>query len=297
MKKFKTFAILGLAICTCFTACSKEQKPEKEKTVKETIEETTELSTEVINDKRVITFADASYGFHFMEVDEKANPMIYDLGAFEKDGHDMAYEDEAYEYRLGVDVSKYQGQVRWNKVARTGYEFAFLRLGYRGYTKGDIFLDECFNENIKGATSAGLDVGVYFFSQAINEEEAVEEAKYCIEHVKGYDLKMPIVYDPETINSSDSRTNDITKEQFTKNCIAFCEEVKAAGYEPMIYANLLWEANKLDMGALTDYPFWYADYVGLPQSPYDFKIWQYTDTGSVKGITGNADINIQIIKR
>lgn len=222
----------------------------------------------------------------------------YDLSAFVHEGEKLFYEDENYTCRLGVDVSRYQKNVNWEKVKAAGYEFVFLRLGYRGYgSAGNIKLDQEFDKHMEGAKKAGLDVGVYFFSQAINEEEAVEEAQFVIDHLKNYDLQLPVVYDPESILDDVARTDDVSGEQFTKNTIAFCSAIVEAGYEPMVYSNMLWEAFQFDMDELCCYPFWYADYEGKPQTPYAFSYWQYTNEGKVEGIGNGVDINIQMIPK
>ena len=162
-------------------------------------------------------------------------------------------------------------------------------------------MDDNAIENIKNAKAAGLDVGVYFFSQAINEAEAVQEAEFCFEILaqagitEPEQLEMPIVFDPESILHDDSRTDDVTGEQFTSNCIAFCEAVESEGFKSMIYANTTWEAYMLDLGKLSDYPIWYADYSDEVQSPYAYEMWQYSEKGQVNGIDGPVDLNIQYI--
>lgn len=177
-------------------------------------------------------------------------------------------------------------------------EFAILRIGYRGYgEEGTLNADEKFAQNMENARKAGIDVGVYFFSQAVNEEEAKEEADFVLEHLKGQELQMPVVYDPEHILEDEARTDDVTGEQFTQNAKVFCKEIEEAGYDAMIYSNMLWEAYELDLEKLLDYPVWYADYEELPQTPYRFSMWQYSSTGSVAGIEGNVDLNIQLLKK
>ncbi len=218
--------------------------------------------------------------------------------SFKHDGYKLTYEDDSYSSRLGVDVSRHQGKINWQKVKSEGIDFAFIRLGYRGYGEaGNINLDQRFYENIKGAQDVGIDVGVYFFSQAINEEEALEEAKFVISTLEGYTLQLPVVYDPESILDDVARTDEVTGEQFTKNTIVFCDSIRENGYEPMIYSNMLWEAFEFDLSQLTDIPIWYADYEELPQTPYHFVFWQYTNEGRVSGIDGNMDLDIQIIKK
>ncbi len=222
----------------------------------------------------------------------------YDREKFVHDGNKLSYDDEKYTSRLGIDVSRHQGKINWEKVKAEGVEFAFIRIGFRGYgNAGNINLDQRFYENIKGAQSVGIDVGVYFFSQAINEEEALEEAKFVIDSLSGYELQLPVVYDPESILDDVARTDDVTGEQFTKNTIVFCDAIRENGYEPMIYSNMLWEAFEFDLSQLTDLPIWYADYEALPQTPYHFIFWQYTNEGRVKEIDGNMDLNIQIIEK
>jgi GH25 family lysozyme M1 (1,4-beta-N-acetylmuramidase) len=222
----------------------------------------------------------------------------YNSVSFTRDGDILSYEDDQYISRLGVDVSRHQGKINWEKVKAQGVDFAFLRIGYRGYGKsGSINLDQRFYENIKGAQAVGIDVGVYFFSQAINEEEALEEAQFVIDSLEGYELQLPVVYDPESILDDVARTDDVSGEQFTQNTIVFCDSIKEKGYEPMIYSNMLWEAFEFDLSQLTDIPIWYADYEELPQTPYHFVFWQYTNEGRISGIDGNMDLDIQIMKK
>lgn len=243
--------------------------------------------------------------FSFITTDAKGKELVFDK-PMEINANGLplgykgiiSYEDENYTSRFGVDVSKYLGNINWEKAKEDGVEFAITRIGYRGYGKsGAINEDAMALKNIEGAKEAGIDVGVYFFSQAINEEEAIEEADYVLGKLNGIELEMPIVFDPEHILHDEARTDDVTSEQFTKNCIAFCERVKEAGYKPMIYANMKWEAYDLIMSELNDYPFWYADYEKLPQSPYRFEIWQYTEAGRLDGFDGWVDFNIQFIPK
>ena len=204
-------------------------------------------------------------------------------------------------HRLGIDVSFYQDNVDFEKVKNSGFDFVFIRAGFRGYGTGSLNEDSKAVDNIKNALAAGLDVGVYFFSQAINEKEAVEEAEYVFDILEKAgvtspeELKMPIVFDPESIMNDSARTDGVTGEQFTLNSIAFCETVKEKGYEPCVYCNMLWQAFKLDLGILKDYKIWYADYEELPQTPYDYSYWQYSDTGHVDGVKGSVDLDIEIL--
>ncbi len=246
----------------------------------------------------ILEFVDVFGESYETTIKEDVPKHEYDKGKFVRDGNKLSYDDEKYTSRLGIDVSRHQGKINWEEVKAYGVDFAFIRIGYRGYgNAGNINLDKRFYENIKGAQSVGIDVGVYFFSQAINEEEALEEAKFVIDSLRGYELQLPVVYDPESILDDVARTDDVTGEQFTKNTIVFCDAIRENGYEPMIYSNMLWETFEFDLSQLTDLPIWYADYEALPQTPYHFIFWQYTNEGRVKGIDGNMDLNIQIIEK
>ena len=245
-----------------------------------------------------LTFVDV-YGKQYeVEINPNIQKHDYDLNLFRRKGDQLSYkEDNKYESRMGVDVSQHQGNIDWNKVQSSGYEFAFIRIGYRGYgQEGKICLDEKFVNNIQNAKAAGLEVGVYFFAQAVNEEEALEEAQFVLQNLSGYSLQLPVVYDPESILDDEARTDNVSGEQFTKNTAIFCKTIKEAGYQPMIYCNMLWEAYELDLEQLSDYPIWYADYEPLPQTPYEFEFWQYTNEGKVDGIEGSVDLNIHITK-
>ncbi len=194
----------------------------------------------------------------------------------------------------GVDVSKYQEKIDWNKVAADGVEFAIIRLGFRGMgTNGTCELDPYFKQNIEGAKAAGIDVGVYFFTQAKTVEEAKEEARFVIDSLKGYDITWPVVFDTEEITSyAAARANALSIETRTACAKAFLEEIKAAGYTPMLYANTRWSILDLDLAQLSDYDFWYAYYGDDIYYPYQFSMWQYTSSGMVDGIKGKADLNI-----
>ena len=189
-------------------------------------------------------------------------------------------------------MSKYQGEIDWEKVADDDVEYAFIRLGIRGYSEGEIMEDETFEDNIKGARQNDIDVGVYFFTQATSVEEAEEEAQYVLDTIEPYKVTYPVVIDVEAVNNSDARTKELTKEERTEYCIAFCEMIKNAGYTPMIYGNLKTFMLLLDLEQLEEYEKWFALYDEQVYYPYDFKVWQYTDEGKVDGIDVNVDLNI-----
>lgn len=247
----------------------------------------------------ILHFVDVYQNPYQVEINPNVEKHDYKDEAFVHNGDRLSYEgDSNYTYRLGVDVSEHQGYVDWQALKDSGFEFAFIRLGYRGYgQEGRICLDREFHRNIQNAQAAGFDVGVYFFAQAVNEEEALEEANFVLQNLEGYTLQLPVVYDPESILDDEARTDNVSGEQFTKNTEVFCSAVADAGYDSMIYANMLWEAFELDLEELSEYPLWYADYEPVPQTPYHFRFWQYTNQGQVPGITGNTDLNIEMVPK
>ena len=245
------------------------------------------------------------YSFQNTEGDEFEAPLLenvpkctYDFSCLttdEETGY-KSFRDEknGVTARMGIDVSEFQGEeIDWKQVKKAGVEFVIVRLGYRAYGEsGDLVLDAMFDRNVQGALDAGLDVGVYFFSQAITASEAVEEAEYVLEHISPYDIDGPVVYDTEDIKWDTARTDENTDTDFTNFCKVFCDIIESEGYDSMIYANLPWMAFTLKMDQLAGYDFWYADYHELPQCPYDYKIWQYSENGKVPGIKGNVDLNL-----
>lgn len=213
---------------------------------------------------------------------------------------DFSYDENGYmtcssaDTRLGIDVSDYQRQIDWQQVADAGIEFAFIRLGYRGYSQGGLNTDEYASYNIENAQANGLDVGVYFFSQAVTPREAAEEAEYCLEILKNYEIQLPVVFDWEYV-SAEARTGQMDAQTLTECALAFCETIRGAGHDAMIYANPDIARNFLDMPRLQQYPFWLALYSETMDYPYALDFWQYTATGSVPGIEGNVDINLQFM--
>ena len=250
-------------------------------------------------EKNILVYLDAYKEAHQAEINPAIKMNDYDVSCFQmKDGY-MSYEgDDRYTYRVGIDVSHHSGEIDWNAVKKSGIEFAFLRIGYRGYgAEGILKEDKMFRTYIKDAHDAGIDVGVYVFSQAINTIEAEEEAQLVIDILKDYNLELPVVYDPEIVANANARTDYVSGEQFTENAIAFCEKIKSAGYDPMIYCDMVWESDYFDLTLLSDYPIWYSDFEPHPQTPYYFSYWQYSNTGSVPGISGTVDLDIRLMEK
>lgn len=209
---------------------------------------------------------------------------------------DYAYEGDfltctAGETVLGVDVSSHQEKVDWQKVADAGIKFAFVRLGNRGYTTGDISADAYAIANLQGAKAAGLKVGAYFFSQAVSVTEAKEEAKFALEVLDGCSLDLPLVYDWEYVSES-ARTAGVDKRTLTDCTLAFCQAVEKAGYDSMIYFNSYQATDLLYLEELEQYPWWLAMYNISAEFPCRVDLWQYTAEGKVPGIKGKADVNL-----
>lgn len=178
------------------------------------------------------------------------------------------YENNERVSKKGIDVSKYQSDINWKKVAKDDVEYAFIRLGIRGSSEGKLMLDETYEKNIKGALDNNIDVGVYFFTQALNKKEAVEEAEFVLENIKDYDVTYPIVLDVEEITTKNPRTKDMTKQDWTDVCIAFCDRIAEEGYTPMIYGNLKTFMLMVDLEQLEKYEKWFAYY----QTPLYFPL-------------------------
>lgn len=193
---------------------------------------------------------------------------------------------------LGIDVSRYQGEIDWQQVKDAGVEFVMIRLGFRGYgSAGQLNEDPLAQANYEGAKAAGLKVGGYFFSQAITVDEAVEEAEYAMQVAKDWALDMPLVYDWECL-AEDYRTVGVDARELTDYTKAFCDTVESAGYDSMIYFNPSQSHKQMYLEELVDYGFWLAMYTDQMDYPYKVDMWQYTNEGSVPGITGNVDINL-----
>ena len=193
----------------------------------------------------------------------------------------------------GVDVSAFQGTIDWEKVAASGIKFAMVRLGYRGYGKaGRMVADEYAQANLQGARDAGLQVGAYFFSQALSIEEADEEIEFMMEILGDFPLDMPIILDWEQITVEGSRSVNMDARTLTDIQLHFCKTMTEMGYQPMIYFNWYQSTRLMYLHELEEYPFWLALYQDRMTYPYRVEMWQYTDKGRVPGIQGDVDINV-----
>lgn len=196
--------------------------------------------------------------------------------------------------KIGIDVSEHQGAINWEHAA-TAIDFAIVRLGYRGYgSGGGLVLDAYYSANMAGAAEHGVATGVYFYSQAVSYEEGVEEANFVLNHLGDYSLSYPIVLDREDPMVEDARTNDLSVEQHTQAALGFLETIRAAGYQAMMYTNRMYYSLYLDIDTIYQYPIWFAQYADEPDWPYEFNIWQYTESGEVPGVSGLVDLNLQM---
>lgn len=209
-----------------------------------------------------------------------------------EDGEISYVEDGVTKSHKCIDVSKYQGEIDWNAVAADQVEYAIVRAGIRGYQSGEIVEDETFARNMEQANAAGVKTGVYFFTQAITTQEAIDEADFVLHSLQDKEVLGPVVFDVEMITSGTGRANSLSKEDRTKICIAFCDRIREAGYQPMIYGNIKCFVNMLDMEQLESYEKWYAFYDSYLYFPYELSMWQYSEKGRVDGIDGNVDMNI-----
>ncbi len=199
------------------------------------------------------------------------------------DGNTMTYEM--------IDVSSFQKTINWEKVKASGIDYAMIRCAFRGYGTGKIVDDPYFEENIKGATKAGVKVGVYFFSQATSREEAIEEAEYTLDLIAPYKIDLPIAIDVEDIADA-SRTDNMTADEISEASVAFMDRIREAGHETMIYSNNKYFIKNLNVEILEGYDKWYAQYNDSIYFPYEITAWQYSAEGRINGINGDVDLNI-----
>ena len=197
---------------------------------------------------------------------------------------------------LGIDVSRWNEEINWNKVKDAGIKYAIIRAGYRGSVTGTLVEDWYFKENVEGAAAAGIPIGLYFFTQATNEVEAVEEASMVLTLCKNYDITYPIFIDTEGAGGN-GRADALDMKTRTAVCLAFCETIRRAGYEAGIYASKNWFGKNIDTSVLTDDTYiWLAEYGDAVTYDKKYHIWQYTSSGRVLGIEGRVDLNLSYLE-
>ena len=221
----------------------------------------------------------------------KERTLSYD--GFYRQGDRLCYEDSHRDSLPFIDVSAYQGEIDWEKVKGDGIEHAFIRIGFRSAEGGNIRADKYYQDNIRNAEDAGIKRGVYFFSQAVNTDEAVEEAKYVLRHIRGKGIELPVAFDMEHISGGD-RISKLSIKEKTEITDAFCETIEKHGHEAVIYGNPTWLNRNLQLEYLTDYSIWLAHYTDNTDFDKEFMMFQYTDSGSVSGIKGYVDLNLMV---
>ena len=243
-----------------------------------------------IRAERIAAEEAAAAGAQFDSADIPRSPYLHE--GFTMQGERVMYEDEKFETLTGIDVSSHQGEIDWNAVAQDEISYAVIQAGYRGYEDGALNEDIMFRTNLVGAQAAGLPCGVYFFSQAISEDEAREEAEFLLDLLDGVTLELPVFYDWEPVSAEHGRANALGGETVTACAKAFCETVAASGFEAAIYFNQNQIYTQVRLEQLLDYPLWMAQYQNEPDCIYAYTWWQYTDNGTVAGITTPVDLNL-----
>lgn len=280
MKKLRRAAALILTCAVCLAGCGSADSQES---VEETsAEQQEELQEQYSSTSMVPVPSDMAYRY---------NTSAFVLNSV----GDMTYTDSSYSYRDGIDVSSFNGDIDWNAVKNAGYTFVFIRIGYRGYESGAISADERFEEYYDGAVAAGLDVGVYFYSQALDEKEASEEASFVISRLAGRELQLPVVIDVEDPADVNVRTAAMQSDEYTTVVKKFMSDIEAEGYDTALYTNLYGETYMMNMYNLDGVKIWFSGFSETPNTEYTFDFWQYTNTGIVDGISGDVDLDIQML--
>jgi len=220
----------------------------------------------------------------------------YDVNGFEsKDSLMKYYDDGKCISYMGVYISKDTGEVDFNKLKKAGVQFVMIQAGTRGYGTGQIKLDDMFLDNLQGATEAGLDIGVTFFSQATTNEEALEEANLVYENIQDFQITYPIAFDMERISGDVARTDRLTREEKSNLALCFLDALKNVGYKGIIYGDKEWLMKEINLSTVGAYDIWLSQEGTKPDYPYKYSIWQYTQRGTIDGIKGDANLNVCLI--
>ena len=302
-KQWVAAALVGLAVILVGVGSGnvKTRQTKKDKQENTQIVSGVQIVTE--DGKKYYDFQDVKENNYRARLQDQVPRNSYDFSnlALDEETGYLSYKDTKGKVsaKKGIDVSEFQGEtIDWQQVKDAGFEYAILRVGYRGMTEGGLNVDSTFEQNYQGATAAGLKVGVYFFSQAITQEEAREEAQYVLDTLDGRELDYPVVFDweipipSEQLPAEDLRAYDISGEVVTAMAKAFCQEIRSNGYTPCVYTNKSMAYNTFTLEELKDFPLWYAEYQPAPSLYYHFQMWQYSASGTVPGIAGSVDLNI-----
>ena len=220
----------------------------------------------------------------------------YDLTKFTAKNNLMHYYENGRQASfVGIDLNEYNGAVDYEALKRSGIDFCMLRAGVRGYESGTILPDKMIEENLERAKESDMNIGLYFSSQAINEQEAMEEAAFCVDLAARYELTYPIAYILEENIGTNARTMALRRDEKTKNTAAFCNVVKNAGYVPMVYGDKYYLLKEVELARLADFEIWFSDTSDLPDYPYQYSMWQYSQTATMPGVMGLCDLNILFV--
>ncbi len=239
-----------------------------------------------------VEVTDGSGGTIWIDEAENLTPFSLDRYSFSVSDGIVTYAKDGCELMRGIDVSEHQKQIDWQAVADAGIRFAMIRIGWRGYGGGSVNADAMYKENIEGAQAAGLLVGAYFFSQAVNELEAAEEAVFTAQLLEGYELELPVFFDWENIGTEPARTDGVGAAQVTACCLEFCRLLESAGIASGVYTYIPSVYYKYELDALEGLTVWMGDPGSWPEFYYEHRIWQYSVAGSVPGIEGEVDLDV-----
>ena len=254
-----------------------------------------EQKPDVVKKDEYITVNDPLLGSIEIKAVEGFAKNAYDNDNFilDETGKMTYYIDDEVASCMGVDLSEYQGEVDFVKLKEQGFDYVILRIGGRYYSEqGDMYVDTNLHNYYKAAKDAGLHVGGYFFSQAKNAQDAIDEANFALDNIRGLKFDYPIAFDWEHIEGDTARTDDVSTTDLTDAAISFCDTIEEAGFESIIYTNTYLMYYEYELERLKDYEFWIADYEYKPSMYYNFTMWQYDIEGQVEGIEGPVDMNI-----
>lgn len=271
-----------------------EEKEETEKIEEVVSEVVSEEDPSAGGTKTLVTFADGSEQWY--NISKYLPQNEYEETGFVMGNGRMAYyvngNKESY---LGMDVSKYQGYIDYNEVKKDGIDFVIIKLGARGYGTGQLTVDDYFQDNIKRATDAGLEVGISFSSQAITVDEAYEEAEFVLQYLQEYDIGYPVIFEMEHVVNDIARIDELTKEDKTQITKAFLDKIEEAGFNAMLSGDKAWLFADINYAALSAYDVRLEQEADLPDYPYRFYMWQYTQKGTVDGVSGQVPLTICFI--
>ena len=273
-----------------------EEESEEEIIEKNKEKETEEIVEDPSQDGKhtKITYADGSE--EWVLISPYLTKNTYDFTNLVSQSNIMKYYENGKKASyVGVDISKYQDYVDFSSLKSDEIDYVMIRVGARGYSTGQITLDENFHDNIMRAKEAGLDVGVYFYSQAVTEEEAIEEANFVLQNISDYEIDYPVAFWMENISNDKARIDELGKNDKTTVARAFLNTVKDAGYVPMVYGTKEWLIKEVDLSKLSEYDIWLSQSSDIPDYPYRFSMRQYTNMGDISGIPGYANLNISFI--